>query len=170
MSDGYQFIHRELDHNGNPTTIMYRKTTDFLDNAFHHALSYDDNGGLMIAIQKGLPELMESPYKEKLMDFISGAHKGKGKKLEQALRVDIRKQKVFDRIHYWKGRSGVAVWDAAATVDACGLVGSELHQGAKTIHLDYQPFASELRKGNPILEVRAAWQETKGRLDREGTK
>ena len=140
----------------------------FVEKAYREALEYGDKTKLQIAIQHGLPELLEPQYRDSLFLLVDkGGVKKRGFKPLQNRRKDEESNAIWQRVHYWIGRGYPAYDETANQETACTLAAKELHLADSTIRDRYAKLKSEHPYREGQLKIIAWYWQKQGEGDKK---
>lgn len=95
----------------NPTTGFvekeYTSQSYYIKKALHDAYHYGEEYRLLKAYEFGLSEMMDDSIRAKVIDYIKGVHKEKGKKPQQKKRIDELEQTIWYEVNYYRGQGYV---------------------------------------------------------------
>lgn len=149
QTDKGSITFKKLDTEGNASRGANR-SVNFVRQAFINAMRYHDDKQLIIALELGISTLIIPPYNKMLSDYIQGKHKERGKKGESNLTNDKRKQKVWNRVHYYSGQLYPLSMPEESTKNtkntAFSLVANELNCSPHTVRDIYKKLKSIEKK------------------------
>jgi len=143
------------------------RSDKFVERAYFEALQYGDKTKLLLAIEQGLPQLLQPEYREAfslLMD--KGGVKRPGFKPAQNLEKAKLDAEIWNRVNYWIGWGYAAYDDATGSETACQLAASELNKSATTIRDRYAKIKSNHLHKNGSLKLVAKFWQQKGAADK----